>query len=69
MARTAPDGGSAVGIWGPEFDDGSIACHLCGEPIEQEDVSVEAFELTGDITCTCCAEAQAEREAERFWEV
>lgn len=22
MTRTAPDGGSAVGIWGPEFDDG-----------------------------------------------
>lgn len=32
-------------------------CELCGEPIPQEDVSVEAFEASGLLICTECLEA------------
>jgi len=32
-------------------------CELCGEPIPQEDVSVEAFEASGLLICTDCLEA------------
>lgn len=53
--RTAPDGGSAVGIWGPEYDDGLTPCAHCGEAIEE--ANVEAFELSGDLVCDDCAEA------------
>lgn len=40
--------------------DGDGYCELCGEPIAPEDVSVEAFEVTGMLTCTQCLEAMAE---------
>ncbi len=53
--RTAPDGGSAVGIFGPEYDDGLSACVHCGEAIEE--ANVEAFELSGELVCDDCAEA------------
>ena len=53
--RTAPDGGSAVGIWGPEYDDGLTPCAHCGEAIEE--ANVEAFELSGELVCHDCAEA------------
>lgn len=53
--RTAPDGGSAVGIWGPEYDDGLTPCGRCGEAIEE--ANVEAFELSGELVCDDCAEA------------
>lgn len=58
--RTAPDGGSAVGLWGPEFDDGTSVCDRCGEMIPQEDVSVEAFEEFDGLVCTHCAESLME---------
>ena len=32
-------------------------CELCGEPIPQEDVSVEAFEASGLLICADCLEA------------
>ena len=53
--RTAPDGGSAVGIFGPEYDDGLTPCAHCGEEIEE--ANVEAFELSGELVCDDCAEA------------
>lgn len=31
-------------------------CELCGEPIPQSEVSVEAFEVTGMLVCTACIE-------------
>lgn len=58
MSSTAPDGGSAVGIWGPEFDDGSEVCTGCGERMDAP--SVEFFEETGDLRCADCEAA--------FWE-
>lgn len=57
MVRSAPDGGSAVGIWGPSYDDGTSVCHRCGERMDAEDLSVEAFEDFGALTCGPCADA------------
>lgn len=31
-------------------------CELCGGPIEQADLSVEAFEATGFLVCADCIE-------------
>lgn len=36
------------------------SCDLCGEPIDQDDISVEAFEMTGALACTACLESMAE---------
>ena len=35
-------------------------CDLCGEPIPQEDVSVEAFEASGLLICPLCNEHNLE---------
>lgn len=38
-------------------DDDLCCCEFCGEEIPQEDVSVEAFEISGEVRCRECAEA------------
>jgi hypothetical protein len=64
--RTAPDGGSAVGIWGPEFDDGPDAtCTDCDEPVYADDIAVvEGFERFGALLCGECFEARCEEDCE-----
>lgn len=29
-------------------------CVMCGDPLDEEDVSTEAFEETGELMCTEC---------------
>ena len=53
--RTAPDGGSAVGIFGPEYDDGLTPCAHCGEAISEP--HVEAWERFDKMVCDDCAGA------------
>ena len=37
-------------------------CELCGEPMDPEDISVEAFEMSGCLACSECLEGLAEQE-------
>lgn len=46
-----------------EFDDPDAVCHRCGEAVDAEELSVEAFEDFGAITCVACAEALWEERA------
>ncbi len=66
MTRTAPDGGSAVGIFGPEYDDGLSACQVCGEAISEP--HVEAWDRFEKLVCGDCADALFEQEADALFD-
>ena len=65
MTRTAPDGGSAVGIWGPDFDAPDGMCSDCGDAIYAEDHGLtEGFERFGALLCEGCFEARDDEPAD-----
>lgn len=66
MIRTAPDGGSAVGIWGPDFDEPDALCADCADPIHADDIAVvEGFERFDALLCADCFEARCEADERR----
>lgn len=61
--RAAPDGGTANGIWGPEFDDGAVNCPDCGEHLLPEEIgNVESFERFETNLCADCFVTRCEAE-------